>query len=138
SAIAGSFVRRKLDDRILICPSDPLEAHVALANLGGTQYPYSYAMNAYMECRLPHVDGPATAYFGRATKLPRVRNSAEKVLLLEESEVSVNDGASAIVSFLARPGSAPVPGSTDWLAVRHDTGVIRPDSNARAGSPIPN
>ena len=139
SALARVFPRGRLTEQLLRCPADPVEAHVTIGSLGGARYPFSYTMNAFLECRLPNVDGLAMTYFRRAVKLTRVRASSEKALLVEESEVTINDGATAMVGFVFPIGAPPVAGPTDWLAVRHDTAVVRPDKvGAAAGSPIPN
>ncbi|HYO10189.1 MAG TPA: hypothetical protein VER17_14565 [Tepidisphaeraceae bacterium] len=51
--------------------------------------------------------------------------------------MTINDGATAIVGFPLPVGAPPTPSPSNWLAVRHDTGVISPDASAAAGSPIP-
>lgn len=137
SRIANYLGSGHLNTRALICPSDDPAAHpVAIAP--DVRYPFSYTMNVFLECRLPQVDGLATAYFGRSFKLSRVRQSSDKVLVLEESESTINDGATALVGFPLPVGSTPIPGPTDWLALRHDTAVLRPDTSIAAGRPIPN
>jgi prepilin-type processing-associated H-X9-DG protein len=52
-----------------------------------------------------------------ATKLTRVRHAAEKVMLYEESETSIDDGA-------GNPWSA-----ANLLSVRHDRSAKLPDRN---------
>ena len=87
---------------LLVCPSDPLER---MRNLGGWategKYVFSYAMNAHL----------ADTNFNPSVRLiTRIRNSAEKVLLVEEDFTTIDDG-----NWL---GTYAI--STNLLAVRHD------------------
>jgi prepilin-type N-terminal cleavage/methylation domain-containing protein len=87
---------------LLVCPSDPLER---MRNLGGWavegKYLFSYAMNAHL----------ADTNFSPSVRLiTRIRNSSEKVLLVEEDFTTLDDG-----NWL---GTYTI--STNLLAVRHD------------------
>ena len=104
SAIAP-YLGKPVNKDVLRCPSDNWEAHQN--NDGVEGYHYSYVLNALIW--YPPDGGKPM----QVTKIPR---SAEKVMLLEEDERTINDGYWA-------PGN---PGP-DWLAIRHDRQRILPD-----------
>ena len=64
------------------CPSDPWETHTPRG--GFHPYPYfnSYSMNCFI----------GTGPFAKGLRMTQVRNSAEKILFLEEDERTINDG----------------------------------------------
>ena len=94
---------------LLTCPSDP---GTRLRDLGGWavegQYPYTYAMNMHLAEVLMTADAERL--------LTRIRNSSEKVLLVEEDFTSIDDG-----NFSALTGS-----NMNLLAVRHDRSKRNP------------
>ena len=115
------------------CPSDDVASHPKeTLNGASINYPYSYCMNYLLSCQLAVVDANAWTFCGmQAPKLARVHLSSQKVMMMEESEVTINDGTIAVVGFNGTALSNVVPGGTtgsDWLAVRHDTQVHRPDN----------
>jgi prepilin-type N-terminal cleavage/methylation domain-containing protein/prepilin-type processing-associated H-X9-DG protein len=111
--------------RILRCPSDPLEDHpvsVVMGDMNGNYY-YSYSINNLMQSLDPANPRDISAVptniktgkpFDVAGKLVRVRNPAEKILMVEESELTIDDG-----SFDPTSG-------TNLLSVRHDRSAIPP------------
>lgn len=88
---------------VITCPSDDTEPRVTNWWFGGNAYRFSYSIN----CRL--TGNPWLNQ--RPLKITAIRNSAEVILAVDESEKSVNDGMFV--------GEAHDP---DWdlVAVRHD------------------
>ena len=70
------------------------------------QYRYSYAMNRFVD-----VDGQ-----GKKSKLSRVRNTSERILLIDEDEKQLDDGL-----FNPQPSqwTPSTTGSCEMLAARH-------------------
>jgi prepilin-type processing-associated H-X9-DG protein len=109
---------------LLVCPSD--DPGFRARDLGSSEvegvYRYSYAMNLYV--------GGVYAGPSCETKLTRVRNSSEKVMLVEEDAGTIDDG-----SWLP-----DLVGFANLLAVRHDrTGRVGPapaDAGLTAGLPF--
>jgi prepilin-type N-terminal cleavage/methylation domain-containing protein/prepilin-type processing-associated H-X9-DG protein len=104
--------------RVLRCPSDPLWNHPVTvdAELNGNYY-YSYSVNNLMQSLDPTVsrDGsylPINRRTGQAYevagKLTRVRNASLKILFVEESELTIDDG------------SFDPTNAVNLLSVRHD------------------
>ena len=93
---------------LLLCPSDPLER---MRNLGGWategKYLFSYAMNSHL------ADAGSTP---AVRQLTRIRNSSEKIMLVEEDFSTIDDG-----NWL---GTYTI--STNLLAVRHDRSKRNP------------
>jgi prepilin-type processing-associated H-X9-DG protein len=116
----------ELRQQVLRCPSDPLSDHPLLTTSG--RYYYSYTLNNLMQSLDPNIrtdglflpiDQKTGKQFQVAGKLVRVRNPAEKILLVEEAEGTVEDGC-----------FDPTDGKR-LLAVRHDrTAKAPPDSPA--------
>jgi prepilin-type N-terminal cleavage/methylation domain-containing protein/prepilin-type processing-associated H-X9-DG protein len=111
--------------RVLRCPSDPLEDHPA--KVAGTDpdgnYYYSYSVNNLMQSLDPanprdFSNIPLNIKTGKpfdvAGKLVRVRNPAMKILMVEESELTIDDG-----SFDPTSGA-------NLLSVRHDRTAVMP------------
>ena len=89
--------------KVLRCPSDDLTYHTR--KITADPYDYSYTMNMYL------TSDPA--YIGtNVLKLAAVRRAAEKMMLMEEDERSLDDG-----NF-----NPDLVGTNieNWLAVRHD------------------
>ena len=143
------------DPNIYICPSDDVKAHSVDATNG--PYPYSYTMNYLLANNLRYdpatqisvdatVNDPgALKYVDGPVKITGVKHSSDKILLLEESELSINDGMTAIVGFFdgtpptPNPGGQGAPPNNDWLGIRHDSSKHLPE-NTPTGSDglIPN
>ena len=109
SAVAPYLgARRQVLEQIFRCPADDLQQRQQIS----PPYPFSYTMNGYMDPRgFDHAPG-----IRRGPRLGSIRNAAEKTLLVEESEATINDGHWA-------PGG--YNGNTwqigfDRLSIRHD------------------
>lgn len=103
-ALAKYLGGRTIDPRIFICPSDDVTVH--FRNIGREPYRFSYSANSFiMNGRLTaNADGSETM------KLVNVRNPSQKILYIEESELSINDGYWVPFS----------DSSIDQLSDRHD------------------
>jgi prepilin-type processing-associated H-X9-DG protein len=111
--------------RVLRCPSDQLADHpasVVMGDVNGNYY-YSYSVNNLMQSLDPANPRdisivPTNIKTGKpfdvAGKLVRVRNPAGKILMVEESELTIDDG-----SFDPTSG-------TNLLSVRHDRSSVQP------------
>jgi prepilin-type N-terminal cleavage/methylation domain-containing protein/prepilin-type processing-associated H-X9-DG protein len=140
------------------CPSDDPTVHT-----GSPPYPYSYTMSMIMSSNFLNEAGSnAASWFGnKAVKNTSIRHPSETIIVLEESQASVNDGMTVIVDFsTAAPpfnySTAVIPGGLDtqggntaagdWLSVRHDSSAHYPvdvyvagkDNINGAASGIPN
>ena len=104
---------------LLICPSDPLER---MRNLGGWavegKYLHSYAMNAHLA---------DTNFSPSVRQITRIRNSSEKIMLVEEDFSTIDDG-----NWL---GTVTI--STNLLAVRHDRSKRDPPVPPAAAPTVP-
>jgi prepilin-type processing-associated H-X9-DG protein len=109
--LPGGFTARA-GATVLKCPSDP---GARLRDLGGWavegQYAFSYAMNMHLADVVPMTVWPECERL-----LTRVRNSAEKILVMEEDFSSIDDA-----NFSALTGL-----HINLLAVRHDRGKRDP------------
>lgn len=84
SAIApymGGFL-----NAVFVCPSDDTSDRPRAIELGRVPYPYSYSMNAYM------ANGSNSYNPSTPVRTTSVINPSEKILLVEESEDTVDDG----------------------------------------------
>jgi prepilin-type processing-associated H-X9-DG protein len=93
----------------------------------GVPYRFSYTMNMYMNSEAPPPGAPA-GYEGKhwnrgqTPRVTSINRAAEKILVVEENERTINDG-------LWVPGNYPDPQNRtstwavnyDYLSVRHDT-----------------
>jgi prepilin-type N-terminal cleavage/methylation domain-containing protein/prepilin-type processing-associated H-X9-DG protein len=86
SRIAPYLSGRPMNQEVLRCPSDNLEGHVINATYGA--YNYSYSVNMAI-CKLP---GTADTYHGFTLKMTQVRNDSQKILLVEETMATLDDG----------------------------------------------
>lgn len=120
-----------------ICPSDPIAIHKSSATI--PTYPYSYSMNSLLDDRLAAVVSIGGAWLGNPPmKLPRIHNPSTTALMIEESELSIDDGHCSLVGFnsgaVGPSGQLDISqvyaGSSggDFLAVRHDSTVHHPDN----------
>ncbi|MDB5172002.1 MAG: hypothetical protein JWM97_1681 [Phycisphaerales bacterium] len=73
------------------CPSDLAEWHTVNPLSGRPPYPFSYSMNSYC-CD----NGRAYAHLGNGSsknfKIGLIRRPAQKIMLIDESEATINDG----------------------------------------------
>jgi prepilin-type N-terminal cleavage/methylation domain-containing protein/prepilin-type processing-associated H-X9-DG protein len=133
----GTLVRymgNHFNPKVWVCPSDPLENHRVFATWGAfaCRYNYSYAMNALFS---PLIISP---YYSRAARLSNVHHSSDTIVVIEESEVTIDDGNSNLVTISGSPGNWTIhpgdvgtgPGGTgpgNLLAIRHDSTRHMPD-----------
>ena len=108
---------------IFRCPSDNIESH--RTDPPGGRYDYSYTMNEFFESNRNANPGPA--WGGKVPRLGAVKDSSNKIVLVEEDERTINDG-------LWAPPAEAVPGQPyaqkgggDMLAIRHDRQRKNPD-----------
>ena len=88
SAIARYIANDELTLRqIFRCPSDD-QARSQYDGANGGAYRYSYSMNGYMDPRGPQ-EGTDKSH---RIRLGTIRNSADKMLIVEESAQTINDG----------------------------------------------
>ena len=91
SALAKYFGGRSADPAICRCPGDDWEHHPA--NIGRPPYLYSYSANAFIFNGRITSSPVANGGLGIPDlKLSMVRNASEKILFVEESEITLNDG----------------------------------------------
>ena len=130
----GPYLNLSRDSRVLFCPSDPREFR--LRNVTNP-YPFSYALNNVFTSQplssrcwgnLGGMEGLLVT-----PKLTQIRQSAEKILVFEEDERTIDDGNGSMYC---------IPGLYNYLnllALRHDTQARKePDANPTAAGPIPN
>jgi prepilin-type N-terminal cleavage/methylation domain-containing protein/prepilin-type processing-associated H-X9-DG protein len=87
SRIAPYVSGGKMNEEVLRCPSDPYESHLGNATYG--PYSYSYTVNMAI-CRLPGTT-PDT-YHGPTLKFVQIRHAENKILLIEETLATLDDG----------------------------------------------
>jgi prepilin-type N-terminal cleavage/methylation domain-containing protein/prepilin-type processing-associated H-X9-DG protein len=92
---------------LLRCPADVVENHEINPPAG--RYTYSYAMNGYLDPRDPDK-------LGIKVTMARVTRSSDIIMLVEESEQTINDGHWAAGNFSGRTWTI----GWDRLSIRHD------------------
>jgi prepilin-type N-terminal cleavage/methylation domain-containing protein/prepilin-type processing-associated H-X9-DG protein len=120
SAVLRLIKKGKIED-IMRCPSDTEWSNrppALIKDASNSAYTYSYTINNRMswkfESFMPKDSGGNPLPF--ATKITQVRAPADKVMVYEEDENTIDDGA-------ANPGSG-----ANLLAIRHDYKKVTPDS----------
>jgi len=127
SAIGRYLAHGSLNRDFFICPSDDVQQRPAHGTGGGC-YRFSYTMNYLM------ADSPYDSVAGyKAPRVGSIRNSAEKILLVEEDPLTITDGAWMPPAIDYKDASQNLSGA-DLLCIRHDAGKVRPD----AGWSMPN
>ncbi len=104
------------------CPSDDVNARVSI--LTGGIYRYSYSMNGFMSSDDPN-----------CPPVPRIRNSAEKIIVLEETYYTVNDGYFDPCLYDASGNWLSNSNTQDKLSIVHDRRSKQLDQSY---SPLPN
>ena len=74
----------KFTPTVFVCPSDDLTAHSTTAG-PGDPYLYSYSMNHWL-------DGGPQDNNAVSPKVTAIRNASEKIVLVEEDPLTINDG----------------------------------------------
>jgi prepilin-type N-terminal cleavage/methylation domain-containing protein/prepilin-type processing-associated H-X9-DG protein len=104
-----------------LCPSDDTEQRPA-NDPGGGHYRYSYTMNYFLE------DSPYDPVLGyKAPRLSVIKNTSDKIILVEEDPLTINDGAWVPPAIDYRDGSQNLNNS-DLLCIRHDGNKAKPDA----------
>ncbi len=76
----------KFTPALLICPSDDTSVRPRAVALGRVLYPYSYSMNGWVSnCELYNPPG-------KPMRITAIVNPADKILLVDESEDTIDDG----------------------------------------------
>jgi prepilin-type N-terminal cleavage/methylation domain-containing protein/prepilin-type processing-associated H-X9-DG protein len=110
-----------------LCPSDD-PAQRDSVGPGGGYYRYSYSMNYFLE------DSPYDPIMGyKAPRIAAIKNASDKIILVEEDPLTINDGAWVPPAIDYRDGSQTLSGG-DLLCIRHDGYKAKPD----AGWAMPN
>lgn len=100
----ASYLSRPFNSALLRCPTDDVNTHkVAIFNHVPVQYPFSYTVNEAI-CRI--------LWNGPTLRLNQIRNPSEKILLVDESSATIDDGCWAWQSSLG--------GGMNVLSNRHD------------------
>jgi prepilin-type N-terminal cleavage/methylation domain-containing protein/prepilin-type processing-associated H-X9-DG protein len=117
SAIAPYVKARGLGFIALMrCPSDETENH-KVDGRRGFAYPFSYTMNFMMTS-----DNGKAYNKGATPRVTAINNPAQKVLLVEENELTINDGYWVPGVYSDNDGARTNwQVSWDYLSVRHDT-----------------
>jgi prepilin-type processing-associated H-X9-DG protein/prepilin-type N-terminal cleavage/methylation domain-containing protein len=106
------YVGRPFDPRQYRCPSDDVAAHPLLPSLlwgaPPTRYDFSYTVNEYI-CRL---------WPNQTLRIGQVRNPSQKILLIDESAATLDDGCWAW-----QPSQG---GGKNVLSNRHDRKAEEP------------
>jgi prepilin-type N-terminal cleavage/methylation domain-containing protein/prepilin-type processing-associated H-X9-DG protein len=114
----------KFTPDVFRCPSDDIYNRKSVGP-GGGAYIYSYTMNYYFEDS-PY-DPSANGY--KAPKASSVHLPSDKIILAEEDNLTINDGAWCPPA--VNPDNAGDPdtrGGGDLLSIVHDMTKARPDS----------
>jgi type II secretory pathway pseudopilin PulG len=87
------YASQPFNPSIYRCPTDDIESHLTVTDLFGRRirYDYSYSVNE-MICRI--------GGRGQTLRINQIRNASEKILLIDESSVTIDDGCWAWQSSL--------------------------------------
>jgi prepilin-type N-terminal cleavage/methylation domain-containing protein/prepilin-type processing-associated H-X9-DG protein len=118
-SMLAPYLSSPLNPEIFRCPSDDWEAH-ASRDFPELPYLYSYSMNVHLSSTLTQAQinslFPASERpnFVANLKVSRIKNAAEKIVMIEEDERTINDGAWA-----SRVVGGLFP-TVDEIASRHE------------------
>jgi prepilin-type processing-associated H-X9-DG protein len=106
------------NDEYFRCPSDDITHRNSI--LTGGPYLYSYSMNYYMSGNNTGTGSSFTAggYTAFCPPLSGIRNAAEKILVVEETAFTINDGNWEPQLYDAN--GVWITGSQDMLSIVHD------------------
>jgi prepilin-type processing-associated H-X9-DG protein len=134
----GALVRymgKHFNPEVWICPSDSPEVHHTWLTSGPykLQYPYSYSMNWMLSCYSPQYD--SGYYNGNPSKMVNIKHSSTTVLMIEESELTIDDGNAIVMlvtgssgNWTYDPGFYQSPTQMgNLLAIHHDSTRRMPD-----------
>jgi prepilin-type N-terminal cleavage/methylation domain-containing protein/prepilin-type processing-associated H-X9-DG protein len=124
-----------LQQAILRCPSDNLGSHVGNTTDGSTDGPYyySYSLNELMSSFTglyypTDYSVSPNVTMTPAFRLPRVKHSADKVLLIEETVTKTGPD----------DGAADLPNCDNLLSVVHDSTAKYPEVPSSTNNYLPN
>jgi prepilin-type N-terminal cleavage/methylation domain-containing protein/prepilin-type processing-associated H-X9-DG protein len=118
-------------ERVYRCPSDNLEQRIAYAgdnNGGRGLYRFSYSMSVFFGNKAP--DATGTILLGKKhMNMSRLRRASDKIIYIDESEKSLNNGEYNPLVTLARADDP----SKDYSAIaeRHEVKSKRNSQDAR-------
>jgi prepilin-type processing-associated H-X9-DG protein len=112
------------------CPSDDINHRGSI--MGSGPYLYSYSMNYYLSPDTTTTPG-GTAMV--CPPIPQIRNASEKIVLVEETSNTINDGNWEPPAYDASGNRDPTSNSQDLLSTIHDRRSLQSDANT---SPLPN
>lgn len=121
---------------IMRCPSDEFEQRAKLNAGAGGPYTYSYAMNWMISSYYKGAGGVAFGTsvdqikFHLCQKLVQVVAGADKILMYEEDQATVDDGNGQLWT---GPGNG-----VNLLALRHDRDHLKVPDVSTAALPVPN
>lgn len=103
-------------DEVFRCPSDNVEARPNAMDNGNKPYRYSYSMNIYyMNPIFPNVNNSRRVDGKFSGKISSIRNASEKVLVVCEDEVTLDDGV-----FSPNAANWVAGASVNAVAARHE------------------
>ena len=91
----AKMMGERTSEAVFRCPSDDMDTHLA-RNGPDPRYPYSYTVN-YLICCLPPAYGAGPG-IGPTLRTTQVMNSSMKILLIDESAETLDDGCWAWMS----------------------------------------
>jgi prepilin-type N-terminal cleavage/methylation domain-containing protein len=121
--------------KVMICPSDTTTFRL---RGGANGFPFSYASNNLMTSEFGNQGGSwgnipgGTEKSVIAAKITQVKQSAEKILVFEEDERTIDDGNG---SMYCAPGIGQL---NNLVALRHDTTKRKVPDAPTSALPIPN
>lgn len=102
------YLGKKFSPKVFICPSDDLQTHRG----GASAYRYSYTINY----NITGWGWPGPAWSIAPVKVNKIKDPASKILLIDESWETIDDGAWAPQHYNNSPGL----GGANLLSNRHD------------------
>jgi prepilin-type processing-associated H-X9-DG protein len=118
-------------EQIYRCPSDVLEQRIAFAgdnNGGRGLYRYSYSMNILFGNKAPDANGTSLVA-KKHMNMSRVRRASDKIIYIDESEKSVNNGE--YNPLVPRPKADDPNKDYSAIAERHEVRSKRNSQDAR-------
>lgn len=130
----AKYIGKSFNNDLFRCPSDSR----TFPDPNRLYYKYSYTFNGFLTSTFGVFDGQSWQYFGRIAKISAIRKPSNVVMMMEESESSINDGDTTIVRiassggnfFTVRPGG---DAKSDWLAITHDRNRHYPENAVQGG-----
>jgi len=133
----GPYLNLSDDPKVMYCPSDQREFRIRRPT---DPFGFSYSVNNVFPSQ--PLTGPLAGSWGNiggwesklvTPKITQIKSSAEKILIFEEDERTIDDGNGSLYCI---PGKYNI---INLLALRHDTNKRKVvDQPPPAGGPIPN